>query len=493
MKRMQQSQGGEREIAETEVVMFPSPPKFIPHRPAGEDDENEEGSSQEEEQEEQAHAYQPASSFEPPLPIAHLPVTPARRTGREYGSFTSPPTETSTNVTRLDTPGNRQGKSGRQTSLTDEQCQRLDGILDGFARQHELSGDDIKALLAGKMDAIRPALRPYRKDLWKAIYNDFPDQTPRRLFKIKVMRLRGNVSQDAPWSKDDDAQLQELVSEHGHDWKKISAITGRHRSNCRDRYRNYAICGSNRNVGRWTQEESDLLLRSIKMARSEGHVSDTQPATDNPDNPFIDWTRVSLLMDGARSRQQCMVKWEKLRRHRENPDVRAILFGNAPLDVDTVVRLARMQSGSLSSSEKVLLLNAVADYEGNSNHITWDQLRNGHFTRQFEQAALAHFWWVIRCWTGLSDACSDLKIAKDALKRIHAREAWPTVANVIRGREDEEAMVVANAAQAQLRVGRKINGDDSSDDSEDDVDDESSGDSSEASSEDTSEDTSDSE
>ena len=368
----------------------------------------------------------PASSFEPPLPQPRRPKKQDRNKDDE-GS-------------ESDARGNSRSKNGTQTSLSIQQQRTLQTVMQDYGREHGFSDDDLVALIAG--NGTTPHLRSHAKTLWGSIYKAFPEEN-NRFLRRKVKRLRGRVSQDRPWSQADDNQLVDLVSKYGKTWQRIGAVMDRHGDNCRDRYRNHAVCGGNKIVGKWSAEETNLLLESVRKAiQEEGGSSVAR-------NVYINWSKVSALMDGNRSRQQCMKKWEYLKHDLSNPTVLRLLFGDPP-NISAEVRMARMHHYSMSDKDKVEVIRAIATQETDDRYIGWENLRDGHFTAKFAHVGLVHFWWTVRQWKGMPANISDKDLARHVVRSLGQGDLPSTYSQLAREKGEEEEGIVAKGHNARL-------------------------------------------
>lgn len=110
------------------------------------------------------------------------------------------------------------------------------------------------------------------------------------------------------------------VEQLGQHWAQVSKRVGRTEQDCRDRYLNH-LAGSHvrasgkpipastelksgtkftPHAGKWSKEEEDQLKQVVgELSRQQGISIDKNHV----------WSKVSELMEGKRSRQQCAQKW----------------------------------------------------------------------------------------------------------------------------------------------------------------------------------------
>ncbi|KAJ7765049.1 hypothetical protein DFH07DRAFT_1015755 [Mycena maculata] len=113
-----------------------------------------------------------------------------------------------------------------------------------------------------------------------------------------VRRSHHPLKQQGKWLPDEDAKLIQAVTSLGQQWEKVAGLVGRMATDCRDRYRNHIVDREKRVTGAWSPDEEEELTRI---------VIEVQKGKDLDNEVF--WGKVSDLMGGKRSRQQCRIKW----------------------------------------------------------------------------------------------------------------------------------------------------------------------------------------
>ena len=175
-----------------------------------------------------------------------------------------------------------------------------------------------------------------RDDFWVNICKVLPYRTRSSIYK-HVRRRYHIFEQRGKWTPEEDLQLAKLCIEKEGQWSEVGKALGRMPEDCRDRWRNYIKCGTNRASNKWSVEEEELLRKIINEMLEEAekleekkkkgllNESDLEkqkkeirgPKGRKIDGPLgfkdiINWTVVSERMGGARSRIQCRYKWNKL-------------------------------------------------------------------------------------------------------------------------------------------------------------------------------------
>ncbi|ODQ77208.1 hypothetical protein BABINDRAFT_181839 [Babjeviella inositovora NRRL Y-12698] len=141
-----------------------------------------------------------------------------------------------------------------------------------------------------------------KDDFWEALQKVLPHRSRASVYK-HVRRLYHIFDVRGKWTAAEDSELGRLAAEKDGQWKAIGQIMGRMPEDCRDRWRNYVKCGSNRSSNKWSEAEEEKL-RAI-VAEILGEAAELQQSA-------INWTIVSERMGGIRSRIQCRYKWNKL-------------------------------------------------------------------------------------------------------------------------------------------------------------------------------------
>lgn len=175
-----------------------------------------------------------------------------------------------------------------------------------------------------------------RKDrFWENLQQVLPERTRSSLYK-HVRRTYHIFEKRGVWTNEEDTKLSLLAKKYEAKWKLIGEEMKRMPEDCRDRWRNYVKCGNNRNVNKWTLEEENKLKHIIseildkerdKILNGEKKVDDeiegemnieenkkrnNKQISDALVSPTINWTMVSEMMGGTRSRIQCRYKWNKI-------------------------------------------------------------------------------------------------------------------------------------------------------------------------------------
>ncbi|QPG74447.1 hypothetical protein FOA43_001776 [Brettanomyces nanus] len=249
------------------------------------------------------------------------------------------------------------GKSGREKDddhislLVDAAAERAHNMLPDGHHGKRFSNDEKKALdsfvkdyckIKGlTVDDIRKRVwgNKRKKDsFWEILQKVLPSRNRASLYK-HIRRTYHVFKVRATWNTEEDTKLAELAENFQGKWKLVGKEMGRMPEDCRDRWRNYIKCGSNRKKNKWDIQEEIRLKEAIKKFDVDGTP--------------INWTQVSEMMGGTRSRIQCRYKWKKIMKR------------------ETVMKLREMDLDT-----KVWLLSRLREiwYHEKDDLVDWDAL-----------------------------------------------------------------------------------------------------------------------
>lgn len=200
-------------------------------------------------------------------------------------------------------------------SFTKEETEAIDVFIKEYQRIHNMSHENFLRRIWGN---------ERKKDkFWEVLQSVLPNRTRSSLYK-HVRRTYHIFEKRGVWTPEEDEKLSELAESCNAKWKTIGEQMNRMPEDCRDRWRNYVKCGSVRNVNKWTKEEEDKMKGIIEqILKEEGekiwkNVSNgdeesmLKQVREAQVSPTINWTVISELMGGTRSRIQCRYKWKKI-------------------------------------------------------------------------------------------------------------------------------------------------------------------------------------
>ncbi|VVT47013.1 uncharacterized protein SAPINGB_P001500 [Magnusiomyces paraingens] len=151
-----------------------------------------------------------------------------------------------------------------------------------------------------------------KDNFWDEVSVVLPHRSRASVYKhirraYHVFQARGK------WTPQEEQLLAKLYEEKGAQWKVIGIEMCRMPEDCRDRWRNYVKCGSNRVQNKWSQLEEQRLREAVSQVMSQSTDTD------------INWTLVSEHMGGTRSRIQCRYKWNKIMKRATTAKIEAMM------------------------------------------------------------------------------------------------------------------------------------------------------------------------
>ncbi|CAL3969729.1 unnamed protein product [Diplocarpon coronariae] len=139
------------------------------------------------------------------------------------------------------------------------------------------------------------------RNFWKFICERVP-KVPRVKVMNQCRRKFHNFEARGVWTDEQDKDLKDAYERNPGKWKVIGAQLNRFSQDCRDRWRNYLVCGDNQKKDVWDKEEEERLKMIVNECML---LTGTKSAN-------IDWQNVSSRMDHTRSRLQCITKWKSI-------------------------------------------------------------------------------------------------------------------------------------------------------------------------------------
>ncbi|CAI4220040.1 unnamed protein product [Parascedosporium putredinis] len=306
--------------------------------------------------------------------------------------------------------------------------QRLVTIVAEFSQEYDLSQQRLGHLLT------TPGQDLSREDLWLVneawdkVLLHFPLRKTKHIKEI-VKRKFDIYKSSRKWTPEDDQRLRELVEQHtgdnGRRWLDIGLAMDRYAEACRDRYRNYASCGSNRKTGKWKDADLGELYTALVTFVPQA-VQEKMKGTEPPSQlePFVfapDWIKISKLMGNTRSRQQCHFKWQHLRVDIQKPHVIYNLCGGES-GTSPGLRGCRMQVYSMTNDEVLDIIRGVATYvprEQDSALVAWRSVQNAKFTTMWLVKTLNIVWRRLRL-TLVGESSTELSDVEMAQKMLEA-------------------------------------------------------------------------
>ena len=232
----------------------------------------------------------------------------------ELAGFEKPSTPKQQATKKARTP--RTSEAG--TDYSEAELKTLTDYMDSYRQDHGMTSAQLNDRVQQNAKGCK------RSDFWAGVCALFPNRNSGSVQKVCRRRFH-NYEKRGKWDTEDDDALRMAFAIHGKSWKKVGAMLGRMAEDCRDRYRNYIVCGDNRTVGEWTQVEEERLTEAVnecKAAMREQAIDTSAEPADAEEEygKLLNWSAVSEKMGKTRSRLQCHYKWRKMQESAQTPD-----------------------------------------------------------------------------------------------------------------------------------------------------------------------------
>lgn len=310
---------------------------------------------------------------------AKSPVTKGQKTkaaAKTPGDSSAPPRTPTRAAAAVD--GQQAGR------MTDEDLAVIKNQLLKYREMNDITEEQQNRLIHGKASE--------NGDLFNMICEEFPDRNRWSIIKF-CRRKFHNFAARGKWAPEDDEELKEGYRQMPNRWTQIGQRLNRHPEDCRDRWRNYLICGDNMITVYWSDQEEQKLrdavatcVSHLKEMNQVGMIDDNLDEDKQDYVELVDWQHVSELMGRTRSRLQCRQKWRRMH-ERENADK----FDSTPLNSAASWRekVARKETQHMGLDDKLMILRSIQESQvGREGKIPWKNLGEDKLQKRFAVRAL---------------------------------------------------------------------------------------------------------
>ncbi|KAH8819735.1 hypothetical protein F5884DRAFT_761608 [Xylogone sp. PMI_703] len=232
--------------------------------------------------------------------------TPVEESSRPQKLMRTDTPQTGASLSMFRIPGSK-GKPGKTTAT---ELQAISRALDTYKDAWGASEEHIISLIHGT------AFNSEAKEFWKHVAAAAPN-LPIRNVRETCRRNFHNFDARGHWTDDQDDELRTIHARYPGKWKMIGAAMNRFPEDCRDRWKNYLICGDKIGKGNWEPAEEDRLILVVKecleLLSKEQRSKNAQKGDTGSLENQIDWNTVSEKMGHTRSRLQCFTKWNRIK------------------------------------------------------------------------------------------------------------------------------------------------------------------------------------
>lgn len=196
--------------------------------------------------------------------------------------------------------------------LTNYDLEKIFEAVNLFKKENKLEQREINDIIQKDAKKNEDA-----RNLWKFLREKLPN-LPKQNVINACRRKFHNFEVRGSWTASQDEELAAVHEQYPGKWKMIGEIMNRFPEDCRDRWRNYLICGSQKKTIYWEFEE-EKKLRSIVSEYLDNYRRN-HGLTDVNELEVIDWPTISKMMGYTRSRLQCSTKWKVIKERYETGD-----------------------------------------------------------------------------------------------------------------------------------------------------------------------------
>lgn len=196
----------------------------------------------------------------------------------------------------------------------------LSQAIKEYCDAHNIENETANDYVCGKARAGNiPA------DFWDEVCKALPLRTKNSIQRA-AKRVFRNGQKKGQWTAEEETALAEAYGRNPDQWAKVcEEVPGRSAEQCRDRWRNYTQNNKTLTRGPWTDTEEAQFVQICKemLSRARADQEAHRRAKRLVPEQFImldhlNFTTISTMMHGSRSRLHCRNKWHKLKKR---PDI----------------------------------------------------------------------------------------------------------------------------------------------------------------------------
>ncbi|KAI8926086.1 hypothetical protein BC831DRAFT_457892 [Entophlyctis helioformis] len=240
-----------------------------------------------------------------------------------------------------------------QGIFTREERKRIDTAVDAYLAENGIPREDLHYLIhrrtkiknGADADTAFAPRNPYSDNKYSGFIAAVREASAvnRSVDQVYWFMSRAyslNRTDRRRWTPEEDAALLHLVETKGQRWKEIERELGL--SDVKARWKKLQVATGEVNGGRWTDEESALLIKAMNEIMAREGITDVRKINF--------WTEAAAKV-GTRTDNQCRAKWNTdiIRRKGEEPKTRMGFRETA----DMLTRMLTMCSAAADDSEVI--------------------------------------------------------------------------------------------------------------------------------------------
>lgn len=206
----------------------------------------------------------------------------------------------------------------------------IDQFVQQFRNDHNLSQE----LLNNTIQDRNRARDTIGQEFWKEAYQCLPNRNAKAMQR-HLRRKYHNFEARGKWTAEEDETLEQAYTVTPNKWTSIGERMGRMPEDCRDRWRNYVSCGTNRKMAVWTEGEEMNLSEAVGECIRDSHDAAKREAKekrlafreDQDWESLVNFNVVSAKMNHTRSRLQCLTHWKKIKARAAKEEAGEVIDG----------------------------------------------------------------------------------------------------------------------------------------------------------------------
>lgn len=191
----------------------------------------------------------------------------------------------------------------------------VDSFVTAFRDIHQIDAEVLNDLVQSKERKMDETARAF----WSEVYGILPNRDNKAMQR-HLRRRYHNYSVRGKWTPEEDDALKAAYEDKPNQWTHIGRVLERMPEDCRDRWRNYVVCGENRKTDHWDAEEERTLAEAVNeciqkikddaraKAKDEGHAFREEQDWE----ALLNFNTVSEKLEHTRSRIQCLQHWKAM-------------------------------------------------------------------------------------------------------------------------------------------------------------------------------------
>ncbi|KAH7369627.1 hypothetical protein BKA65DRAFT_486675 [Rhexocercosporidium sp. MPI-PUGE-AT-0058] len=262
--------------------------------------------------------------------------------------------------------GSQATPASKGARIPEDDIKTIANAVESYREEYDLTQTDLNAIIQGQAGSENG------RQFWTYIYEEVP-----HLPKAKVLnhcrRNFHNFEARGSWTAEADQDLKDAYERNPGKWKQIGGELNRFSEDCRDRWRNYLVCGDKLKKEVWAKEEEEKLKEVVEELLELIRIGEGKSSKDAKKHDYtnLDWMKVSEMMGHTRSRLQCLTKWKNIM-EREDADTEDVVALQPISKTNWRLEEAENVARKMRAPEKLELLYLIRDSKaGNEGKIPW--------------------------------------------------------------------------------------------------------------------------